>query len=226
MNDYFVKNLAIYSPEEAAFLKEKKVLVAGCGGLGGSVIELLARSGIGRLVLLDGDSFEPSNMNRQILCTTETLGKRKAEAAKVRVLSINPEIDVQAECIEINKENAADLLNGCDIVIDALDSVPARLMLEDACAASNIPLVHGAVNGWALQVALCPPGSNMLHILYGGKDATEHAGGGIAVTVFTCAAFEVSEAIKYLLGRPDTLAGQLLLFDLLNKESQILPLVD
>ena len=80
------------------------------------------------------------------------------------------------------------------------------------------------MNGWALQVGVCPPKSSMLHTLYGGKEATEHAGGGIAMTVFTCAAFEVSEAIKLLLHRPDSLAGNFLFFDLLSKESQVIAL--
>lgn len=226
MDDFFVKNLAIFSQEEMEILKDKKVFVAGCGGLGGSVIELLVRSGIGHLVLADMDSFEPSNMNRQLLCTTETLGKGKAESAAKRVLSINPEIDVQVVDCCINEENAADLIKGCDIVIDALDSVPTRLLLEDACAAQNLYLAHGAVYGWSLQTGICPPGSGMLHILFEGKNATEHAGGGIAMTVFTCAAFEVSEAIKLLLHRPDTLSGQLIFFDLLSKESQVIPLAD
>jgi len=226
MDDFFIKNLAIFSEEERKSLKSKTILVAGCGGLGGSVIELLARTGIGHLILVDMDSFEPSNMNRQILCTTETLGKGKAETAAKRVLSINPEADVKVAACRIDTENAASLVRGCDIVIDALDSVQTRLLLEDACDAEQIPLIHGAVNGWALQVGICPPGSGMLHLLFGGKEATEHAGGGIAMTVFTCSAFEVSEAVKLLLDRPDTLSGKVLFFDLLSKESQILPLAD
>ena len=221
MEDYFIKNLAILTPEEMDLLAEKKVLVAGCGGLGGSVIELLARSGIGHLVLVDADKFEASNMNRQILCTTDTLGKSKSETARDRVLSINPCADVQAHECFLDKDNAARLMNGCDIVIDALDSVPSRLDLEDACSVAGIPLVHGAVNGWSFQSGICPPGANILHLLYSGK-VTGRPGGGIAMTVFTCASFEVSEAIKLLLNRPDTLFGKLVFFDLFLKESQIL----
>lgn len=225
MEDFFVKNLAIFTPEEQASLTSKKVLVAGCGGLGSSVVELLARSGIGHLVLVDRDIFEPSNMNRQLLCTTDTLGKSKAETARQRVLSINPDIRVQAFSCSLDETNARELVAGIDIVIDALDSVSSRLLLEDACAEENVFLVHGAVNGWALQAGVCPPGAGLLHLLYEGKDATVHAGGGIAMTVVSCAAFEVSEAIKILLGRSDAFAGQLIFFDLLSKESQFIPLL-
>ena len=221
MDDYFIKNLAVFSPEEQCALKEKRVLVAGCGGLGSSVTELLARSGIGHLILVDADRFEPSNMNRQILCTTLTLGKSKAFTARERVLSINPDADVQAyECF-LDENNARNLIRGCDIVIDALDSVPSRLCLEDACAHENIPLVHGAVNGWAFQSGVCPAGADILHLLYSGKKTVHHSGGGIAMTVFACASFEVSEAIKLLLNKPDVLFGKLVFFDLFTKESQI-----
>lgn len=225
MNDLFIKNLAIMTPEEAEILKEKKILVAGCGGLGSSVIELLARTGIGHLILTDRDVFEPTNMNRQILCTLETLGKSKAETALRRVLQIDPDIDASAVCENITKDNARDLIRGCDLVIDALDSVSSRLLLEDACADEGIVLIHGAVNGWSLQTGVCPPGAGMLHTLFGGKDAAEHAGGGIAMTVFTCAAFEVSEAVKLLLNRSDSLLGKILLFDLISKESDIIDLL-
>ena len=225
MEDYFVKNLAIFTQAEKDLLCEKKVLVAGCGGLGGSVVELLARSGIGRLVLADMDVFEPSNMNRQILCTTDTLGKGKAETAAARVLSINPEADVQAVNERLSEDNACVLIRNCDIVIDALDSVSSRITLEEACAQEGKYLIHGAVNGWALQIGVCPPGSGMLKTLYGGKNAATHAGGGIAMTVFTCASFEVSEAIKILLDRSDSLSGKFLFFDLLSKESQIISML-
>lgn len=225
MSDFFEKNLAIFTPAEKDLLKEKKVLVAGCGGLGGSIIEILARSGIGHLVLVDMDVFEPSNMNRQILCTTETLGKGKAQTAAARVLSINPEADVQAVTDRLCEDNAPALIRDCDVVIDALDSVASRLMLEGACAKENKYLIHGAVNGWSLQIGVCPPGTNMLLALYGGKNATVHSGGGIAMTVFSCASFEVSEAIKILLDRPDSLSGSFLFFDLLSKESQVIPML-
>ena len=222
--EFFSKNSAIFSPEEMSVLADKKILVAGCGGLGSSVIELLSRSGIGHLIVADGDQFEPSNMNRQILCTPDTLGSSKARAAAQRILSINPDCDVQAVCCRLDKANLKDLLPGCDLVIDALDSVSGRLMLEDACEEAGLFLIHGAVNGWFLQAGVCPPGAGMLHTLYASHDQDGPSGGGIAMTVFTCAAFEVSEAIKHLLHRPDTFTGKFLLFDLLSKETEIIHL--
>ena len=221
MDEYFSRNQAIFSPEEAKALRSKRVLVAGCGGLGNSVTELLARSGVGGLILADGDVYEPSNMNRQLFCTAKTLGRGKAETSAARVKEINPEIEVRAFGELITAENASALVRGCDLVMDALDSVPARLLLEDACAAEGVPLVHGAVNGWALQAGICPPGAGMLHALYRGSERAKGSG-GVAVTVFACAAFQVSEALKLLLGREDVLYGKLMCFDLLCKESQLI----
>lgn len=224
MDAYFMKNSAVFTPDEMKSLAERKILVAGMGGLGGAVTELLARSGIGHLVLADGDRFEPSNMNRQILCTTDTLGQSKAQAGKDRVLKIHPGAFVQAFEGFLNRENALALMEGCDLVIDALDSVSSRLELEEACALKSLPLVHGAVNGWSIQAGICPAGANLLHLLYSGRKLNGYAGGGIATAVFTCAAFQVSEAIKLLLNKPDAMVGKLLFFDLISKESQFLSL--
>ena len=226
MTSYFVKNLAILSEEEQKLLSEKKVLVVGCGGLGGSVIELLCRSGFMDLTVADGDVFEPSNMNRQILCTTETLGRSKALTAANRARLISPEIKIEAVTEFITEENIRGLVRGKDLVMDALDSVEGRLMLEDACAAEGIFLVHGAVKDWMLQVAVCPPGAGILHKLYQGMTGARGNPGGVGVNVFSCASFEVTEAIKLMTGREGTLTGKVLFFDLYEKESQIVDLMD
>ena len=210
--------------EEQKLLSEKNVLVAGCGGLGGSVIELLCRSGFLNLTVVDGDVFAPSNMNRQILCTTETLGKSKALAAAERARLISPDIKIEAVTDFITEENIKDLIHGKDLVMDALDSVEGRLMLEDACAAEGITLIHGAVRDWMIQVAVCPPGAGLLHKIYHTSTSPKGSPGGVGVNVFSCASFEVTEAIKFLTGREGSLNGQILFFDLYEKESQIIDL--
>lgn len=226
MNDLFIKNLGIMTPEEQELIAGKKVLVVGCGGLGGSVIEVLVRTGFSHLTVVDSDVFEETNMNRQLLCTTETLGKSKADAAAERAKLINPGIDITAIKERLDTGNAAELVRGCDIVIDALDNVATRLLLEKTCADENVVLIHGAVSGWQLQAAVCPPGAGVLEKLYRegpGENSTAApaAPGGIAMIVFPCAAFEVSEAVKLLLGRPGVLYGKVLFFDLITKESRV-----
>ena len=227
MNDYFVKNLGIMTPGEQQQIADTKVLVVGCGGLGGSVIEVLVRTGFSNLTVVDGDVFEETNMNRQLLCTTETLGKGKAAAAAERAKLINPDIDIKAIEKRIDDSNAAEFVRGCDIVIDALDNVETRLLLEETCAKEQVVLIHGAVSGWQLQVAVCPPGAGVLEKLYRTESVENSEGkpaapGGIAMIVFPCAAFEVSEAVKYILGRPGVLYGKVLFFDLITKESRVI----
>lgn len=226
MKSYFEKNLAILTEEEQKLLAEKKILVAGCGGLGGSVIELLCRSGFLNLTVVDGDVFEPTNMNRQILCTTKTLGKSKSESAAERARLISPDIKIEAVTEFITAENVTDLVHGKDLVIDALDSVEGRLILEDACAKEGVFLVHGAVRDWMVQTAVCPPGAGILHKLYQGRTGSFGSPGGVGVNVFSCASFEVTEAIKLLTGKEGTLLGKVLFFDLFEKESQIVDFMD
>ena len=223
---YFEKNLAIMTEEDQQLLAKKKVLVAGCGGLGGSVIELLCRSGFMNLTVVDGDVFSETNMNRQILCTTETLGQNKALAAVERARLISPEINIKAVTEFITKDNIKTLIHGNDLVMDALDSIECRLLMEDACAEEGIPIIHGAVRDWMIQVAVCPPGAGILHKIYNVETSPKGSPGGVGVNVFSCASFEVTEAIKLLTGREGLLSGQVLFFDLLEKESQILDLRD
>ena len=134
MYQRYSRNLPALSRQEQELLHKKRVLVAGCGGLGGYITENLLRLGIGHITAVDGDSFDVSNLNRQLLATEATIGKSKAEAAKERATLVNPSVEFMAIGKYITPENAADTIAGHNIVIDALDSVSARLLLEDACA--------------------------------------------------------------------------------------------
>ena len=202
------RNIPALSEDDMGKLADSRVLVAGCGGIGGSVIEHLARIGIGAITVVDGDSFDASNLNRQVLCTPDNLGCSKAAAAAERVSLIDPSIRVKAVCEPIVKENAAGLLKDADLVIDALDSVESRLMLEDAAADAGIFIVHGAIRGWDLQVMLVPPGSGLLRSLYAGaaEDAEKTS---LSMTPAACAAVEVSLAVRFLCGRALPPAGTL-----------------
>ena len=202
-------------------LKGSRILVAGCGGLGGNVIEHLARLGIGHLTVVDGDVFEESNLNRQILCTPSNIGESKAIAAADRVKSIDPDIDVRPMAEFITKENAAALMADADIVIDALDSISSRLMLEDAAAEAGLYLVHGGISGFDLQAMLVPPGSGLLHSLYEGlgEDITKTS---LAMTPAACASIEVSLAVSHLCGRNADLEGKLITGSLLDMHFDLL----
>lgn len=220
MKERYVRNTSALTPEECEELLRKRVLVVGCGGLGGYSIELLARVGIGSLCVVDGDCFTESNLNRQLLCTEGTIGLNKAQAALERVKEVNSSLKVSAYASHLTGNNAADYVRGCDCALDALDSPLARRILRNACRVEGIPLVHGAIAGWFGQVGVTLPDDeeDIFSDVNAGnpQDATgiEKELGNLGCSAATVAALQVAEAIKILLGRPNTLHKKLLMIDL------------
>jgi molybdopterin/thiamine biosynthesis adenylyltransferase len=143
--------------------------VIGAGGLGGHVILLLARLGIGHLVVVDHDVFEESNLNRQALSSMETLGKPKAEAAAATVSSVNPGVKVIPCQVKLDSSNAPEILTGSNVVVDALDNVQDRFLLERTTKKLGIPLVHGALAGFEGQLMTIFPDDPGLKQIYGKK---------------------------------------------------------
>lgn len=223
MTERHIRNIPALSEADMEKLKESRVLVAGCGGLGGNVIEQLARLGVGHLTVVDGDVFEESNLNRQILCTPGNIGKSKALAAAERVSLIDPDIETRPVPEFITKENAAALMADADIVIDALDSISSRLMLEDAASEAGLYLVHGGISGWDLQAMLVPPGSGLLHHLYEGL-SEDNLKTSLAMTPTACASIEVSLAVSCLRGRSADLEGKLITGSLRDMHFDLLDL--
>lgn len=221
MEERYSRNIPAILAEEQAVLARKRVLVVGCGGLGGYLIEYLARMGVGEITAVDADVFEPSNLNRQLLSTQALLGTAKAQAAQARVRAVNPAVTVFAVEAFLDEGNADELVRGQDLVLDALDNAPARLVLEDACARQGVTIVHGAIQGWSAQVAVVPPGSGLLHRLYGSRN-TPPEKTSLPFTPAFCAAIQAAEAVKLLCGRPSTLEGKLLLADLRRMDWDLL----
>lgn len=217
----YYRNREAISEEQQELLKEKRVLVVGCGGLGGYVMEYLGRLGVGHLVVVDGDVFDDSNLNRQILSSNLNLGRPKILAAKQRMQAINPLVEVTAVQALLDETNAAALLEGCDVVVDALDNIPSRLVLQKYAAIAGIPMVHGAIAGWCGQVCIVKPGEGTLEKIYGevkSPKGDEEVQGSLVYTAALVAGIQAAETVKLLLkvGRP--LEG-LLYIDLLNGES-------
>ena len=149
----FIRSKGGFRAEDIALLMDLRILVAGCGGLGGQVAELLARTGAGRLTLCDPDVFEESNLNRQCFCTEKTLGRPKAEVCREGLLDIAPYMDIEACVTALDERNLPGFLQRADVVIDCLDSVAGKKMLEKAALEADVPCVHGAVSrseGFAL----------------------------------------------------------------------------
>ena len=192
------RNIPAVSPEEMERIYSAKVLVVGCGGLGGNIIENLCRIGIGHIRMVDGDTFAESNLNRQLLSNNNNIGMSKALAAAERVRSIDPDITAEPVTDFLTAENAESLLSDVDIVMDALDSVDARLILEEVAARAGKVIVHGAISGWDLQVMLVPPGSGLLHELYY-KAPAKKISPSLPMTPAACAALQTAAAIRYLI---------------------------
>ena len=221
MNRYLRNHDAI-SETEQAILAGKRVLVVGCGGLGGMVIECLARIGVGHLRVVDGDVFDETNLNRQLLSSTMNLGRPKTLAAQQRVMAVNPLVEVDAVQTNLTAENAEQLLDGCDVVLDALDNIPARLLLQQAAKAANIPLVHAAVAGWIGQLCVIQPGQDLLNLLYPAwvePQGEELETGTLSFTASLTASWQAAETVKLLLGKP-SLDGEVLEIDLFNSTSK------
>lgn len=213
MEERYVRNVPALTPEEQQYLADSQVCVVGCGGLGGYLIEYLARVGVGTLRLIDGDSFEPSNLNRQLLCMDSTLGMSKAAVAAQRAHDVNPSTCVQAMYVFLNEENADTLLEGTNLVLDALDSIPSRRILAATCRRLSVPFIHGAIQGWNAQIAVCMPSGSTLEQLYP-DDASLPEQSSLSFTPALCAAIQCAEAVKILTGKTASLESRLLLADL------------
>ena len=198
--DRYSRNIPAVSKEDMEKLRKSRVLVAGCGGLGGFIIEYLARMGIGAITAVDGDVFCESNLNRQLLSTADNMGVSKALAAAERVRAVNPDVSIRAVPDFLTEDNADGLMEDADLVMDALDNVNARYILEDAAARAGLAIVHGAICGWDLQVMLVKPGDGLIHQLYP-EDSRPSTKTSLPFTPAACAALQVSMAVRVLCGR-------------------------
>lgn len=221
MDKRYARNLPALTEAECLLLKNKRVLVVGCGGLGGHIIDQLARIGIGSLRVVDGDDFEETNLNRQLLSSIPLLGISKAKAAAEHIARVNPDITVDAVKAYLSEDNVSQLLANCDIVLDALDNIPSRIILASACAEAGIPYVYGAIQGWVAQAAVSKPGDLLIEALY--PEEIEISDKSVlSFTPALCASLQTSLCVKYLVGRPVE-TGTVYYFDLLSLEFETIP---
>jgi len=225
----YQRNLGVISPSEQAKLLQSKVVIIGAGGLGGTVLELLTRMGIGKLIIADKDLIVDSNLNRQILSTETNLGRNKAEVAVRRVKEINSSIEITGHSFFINSDNVKKIIEGAEVVIDALDNLPSRFVLQKACRDFKIPLVHGAIAGFNGQLTTIFPEDKGLELIYGSnKDLPEHGSeaelGAPTVTPALIASLEAQEVVKILLKRGKLFRNRLLYLDIEEGTMEILNL--
>ncbi len=202
-------------------LKNTKACVVGVGGLGNPIATRLVAMGIGKIRIVDRDVIELSNLHRQTMFDDSDIGQVKVEVAAKKLKKMNPDVIIEAMPVSVNDFTAFDIIEGCDVVIDALDSVNARYSLNKACVKKDIPFVTGAAVGVSGQVfTIIPHQTACYHCIFPSLDensmptcSTEGVHPSILSVV---GGIEVAEAIKIMIGKTPTLANKLLYIDMDN----------
>ena len=218
----YLRNRDILSESDQIQLAKSKVAVIGSGGLGGSIVLLLARIGLGSLSVVDGDVFDETNLNRQALSEVSNLGSSKAEEAAKKVGFINPAVKIIPHRIHIEASNVESILSNVQVVVDALDNIPDRILLNHAAQKLKIPLVHGALAGFDGQVMTVFPEDQGLERIYGNTEIQKKGNsnrpeavlGVPALTPSIVATIQAMEVIKILLKRGQLLRNRMLYIDL------------
>ena len=227
------RQMSIVTRSEQERFKDAKITVIGCGGIGGETIEMLARMGIGELVLVDKDAFDLSNLNRQTLANIADLGLDKSAVAKEKVRLINPYVKVTTFNEHIDQTNIEKVIGDSDIVIDALDNVLTRVIVSRKAKEKGIPYIHGAIHGTLGQITVFLPNSDktyedMFNLPSIGKElnnktieALKNVTSGvppvIGPTPNLIGCLEAFEAYKIITGVGKvTVAPKILTFDLLD----------
>jgi molybdopterin-synthase adenylyltransferase len=223
----YQRNRQMITTAQQLTLFRSTVAVVGAGGLGGYILEQLARLGVGQIISIDDDIFEENNLNRQLLSLPRNLGRVKVEVAAERVAEVNPAVTLRPVRELLGRANGITLLENVDCVVDAVDNVTARLELEEVCEELQIPLVHGAIAGWYGHVGTIYPGEGSLKKIYrhwqGGKGVEQQLGNP-SFTPAAAASFEVAEVCKVLLGQGRLLRNRKLAFNMLDMEVDEIPL--
>jgi len=203
-------------------LKDSAVLCVGTGGLGSPLLLYLAAAGVGRIGIVDFDIVDTSNLQRQIIHGTSTVGKKKVESAKERILDINPHIQVDLYDVALTSENAIALFEQYDVIVDGTDNFPTRYLVNDACVLTGKPNVYGSIFKFEGQATVFNYGDGPNYRdLYPeppppGLVPSCAEGGVLGILPGVIGCIQATETIKILLGTGTTLSGRLLTYDALN----------
>lgn len=215
----YQRNLGSLGVDGQRKLLGKKVIIVGLGGLGGYVLEELARAGVGQITGVDPDVFDETNLNRQLLCEEGNLGKEKVSEAQKHLQKINKAVEFEGFAVPLDKLTD-EIWREADLVFDCLDNIGDRLKLANKCSAANVPLVHGAIAGWYGQVGVVRPGAEMLAKIYKSHKGVEENTGTPPFTAAVAASVMAAKGIKLLIRPDSTRKEELLLFDLLEDDWQ------
>ncbi len=211
-------------------LKAGKVLAIGAGGLGSPLTLYLTAAGVGKIGIVDFDVVDLTNLQRQILHSTESVGKPKLESAKARLQALNPEVQVELYPAKLTSENALDILKDYDVVVDGTDNFPTRYLVNDACILLGKPNVYGSIFRFEGQASVFGmPGGPCYRCLYPeppspGLVPSCAEGGVLGILPGAIGVIQATETVKILLGIGEPLVGRLLLFDALKMSFHTLKL--
>ena len=194
-------------------LKKSRVVIAGAGGLGSPIAIYLTAAGIGMIRMIDHDQVALSNLNRQILHWEEDIGRKKVDSAKRKLRNLNSAVEIETIGETITEDNVSQLVDGCDVIVDAMDNLPTRYILNRCAIEKNIPFFHGAVNGFeGRAMTIIPRKTACLRCMYRGPVPQEKFPViGVAPAVIGC--IQATEVIKYLVGIGELLTNRLLTYD-------------
>jgi len=194
-------------------LKKAKVFIAGVGGLGSVNATYLVAAGVGVIRIVDQDVVELSNLNRQILHHDDDIGKNKVDSAAKRLNGLNPEVKIEAITGKITEANISKLVAGCDLIVDAMDNLPIRYLLNKTAIEEKLPFFHGAVNGFEGRAMTIIPGQTAcLMCVYRGA-VVEGSFPVVGVTPGVIGCIQAAEVIKHIVGTGQLLANRLLIYD-------------
>ncbi|QES88390.1 HesA/MoeB/ThiF family protein [Rhizosphaericola mali] len=206
-------------------LSDATILVIGAGGLGCPALQYLVAAGTGTIGIIDGDTVSETNLHRQILFTVNDIGKNKATIAKEKLSQLNPDVKIIAYTQNITTENALDILEKYDLVIDGSDNFPTRYLVNDACVLLNKPFVYGAVSQFEGQVAILNSGEQKINyrdlfpeIPTQGSIQNCAEAGVLGVLPGIIGTMQATEAIKFIVGFGETLENKLLTYNLLSQD--------
>jgi len=209
-------------------LANAKVFVVGAGGLGSPVLLYLAAAGIGTIGIIDDDRVDISNLQRQVLHRTEDVGRMKVDSAKEQLLALDPNVTIIEHKERLSPENALELFEGWDVIVDGTDNIPTRYLIDDACHLLSIPWVYGSIHRFEGQVSFFSSKENRRY-----RDLFPEAppaaalqncaeAGVFGVLPGVVGSLQATEVIKYLVGMEPSLIGKLLLYDAESMRMQTL----
>ncbi|KAB1156638.1 HesA/MoeB/ThiF family protein [Flavobacterium luteum] len=203
-------------------LQDAKVLIIGVGGLGVAVLPYLTAAGVGEIGIVDDDTIELTNLQRQVIYKNNSIGKSKALEAKEMALALNPLIKINAITEKLNSKNVISLFEKYDIIVDGTDNLKTKCLINDACSVTNKPFVYGSVYKFEGQVSVFNYKNGPTYsCLFPEESITVgncNEAGVLGVSVGIIGMFQANEVLKMILGIGEVLSGKLLVYNFLNNE--------